>query len=134
MAKYNRDFLVPYLENLCALLMAERKLEFRIRDERYRYEDCNVQRTVSRPSDFNTYELETIGSMGVFGIILVCMGLYVLVFDIFNGFFTGSTFLVSMFGVGFGGFCFYNGYQKRLEEKARNESKHAQYEEKLRQY
>lgn len=51
MARYNRDFLIPYLHDLCALYLAEHKLENDIRQTKERIQYCSYEHYPSAPRE-----------------------------------------------------------------------------------
>lgn len=51
MARYNRDFLVPYLHDLCALYLAERKLESNIANTMENIKSCSHEHWPKPPRE-----------------------------------------------------------------------------------
>ena len=69
MSKYNRDFLVPYLENLCALHLAHRKVNHDIDKLKREINSCN--RGISLPSAAEPEYENIISGKNGFQLILV---------------------------------------------------------------
>ena len=83
MAKYNREFLVPYLHDLCALYFVDRKLE-RIKEKkqallrRYRTKERILKPVEPRMKD------DAIGCLGIGGVVFAIMGImmfYIMITD-----------------------------------------------------
>ncbi len=54
MTKYNREFLVPYISDICALYIAQQKLHTKILDLQRQVQECLVSYTIARPELGNT--------------------------------------------------------------------------------
>lgn len=131
MAKIDREFLVPYLRDVCALYMAERKLNKMITDLNKQIKYLSGDIYVSPPKE---PVIEEMGCLGWFGWIL---GLFMTggpILCLLSGEdLTGFEVLVVLgILVGVGILIFVGG--ATYEQSKANASRQASYEEALRKY
>lgn len=100
MAKYNREFLVPYLENICALHFAEIRLDNYLNDTQYNINQMIKGTPVSKPSLPQKEPL--INRKGV----ITCIVCLIVFFMAFSGGMTAETGIGGFFSIFVGSICF----------------------------
>ena len=147
MAKYNREFLVPYLQNVCALHLAYRKLDQKIHDLVYN-DIPYLKRGKANPKPAKPQELDTISAGGYFSIVIGAFLLLVSLVSFLNDSsadasdFISFTFLVIVLALmiylpihSIKGRKKQNAYILYQYQQAMTEfEKVAEYNEKLREY
>lgn len=138
MARYNREFLVPYLHDLCALYLAERRLENDIWHVKQRIQYCSSEHYPAVPKEPKPKPAEG-GFLLAFGGFWIIGGLC-LMFGLISGEEMGAMPLeagwaisfLALFLLGVAPFCL--GMQLRREVEAQNKHAKAQYEVEVDRY
>lgn len=145
MARYSRDFLIPYLQDICALYMVIRKLEKNISEKQHLIKQYSFERRIDPPKKPKMEERPPLGCFGVFGVCLCAMGVLGLLCIIFDPDGIGRMpiavgVLLMLIAIVVGWFIFWPEYVS--EEEINELNKHIneeyliaqrQYEDELRQ-
>ncbi|MCF2684290.1 hypothetical protein, partial [Faecalicatena contorta] len=135
---YDREFLVPYLHDICAYHLAIRELDERIRV-------CNAKLHEykagwrAKPQEKIEYVKEPTGIISFFGFLLFLLMLYA-TYEFFaypsgRGSAPGSfMFLVFVFGYSLGIFMMWKGYDSVKKAKEQNKLIKADYERYTKEY
>ena len=134
MAKYDREFLVPYLQDICAYYLADRKLNQKINYEESRIKHYQEMRYIPKPETPH-YEDSSIGCFGLFALFFAFIGLFLLIIPIighlkvpFWGYVLGLFALVS------GGYVFLLAFSSSKYTESCNEEKRRQYDDDMSNY
>lgn len=132
MARYNREFLVPYLHDLCALYFAERKMKVEIGQTDYRIRQCSREHFPVAPAMPDQGD-SGVGCLGWFlnlgGIFLIIAG-YVCTFAPYRK--EGS--MLEAFLIILGIFSAVLGISIILSARNERDQNQRQYESKMKDY
>ena len=84
MARYDREFLVPYLQDICAIYMALRKIDQIIQVKQTELRKYSSTYFIQPPDEPDYLEKSSINCLGIFSVCLMVMGglgLFILIFD-----------------------------------------------------
>lgn len=138
MAKYDREFLVPYLHDLCALYLADKKLEREIAQKERMIFAFQTKERVIKPQKPNMRD-DSIGCIGFLAFIFAAMGV-ILLFGIFldpSG--MGKMplpvgFCLAVFAILSGGFVFWTCYSAARDARLDNEASEEIYKKEMKRY
>lgn len=139
MARYDRDFLVPYLHDVCALYMAVRKLDQKVSEKNQLIKQYSAVRKIYPPEKPVLEEEKQIGCLGVFAGCFSLMGVILLLGIVFDPGGIGSMpiavgVLLGLFATISGWIVFKSEYISEDEIKDRNEQIEKEYLEAQRRY
>ena len=141
MARYNREFLVPYLHDLCALYLAERKLQNTISQTKQRIRHCSSEHYPRLPKEPEEQSISGwTGFLLIFGGFWIMGGLYLMLDLMTDPSGMGSMPLGAAWAVSFlalfilGAVPLYLGIQDYREREERNKRAKLQYEIQVEKY
>lgn len=140
MAKYDRDFLVPYLQDVCALYMADRKIESEISEKSFKCMQYERGCTAEKPSDVS-FENESIGCGGVIALLFALMGAFCIIMMLVapamgmepGGFWLFCIFL-GLISASTGGYFFFAALKEARAADKRNEAKLNRWKSEMELY
>lgn len=138
MARYRRDFLVPYLHDICALYLADQKLEKIIFRKEELIRQYRGRRYVPKPTEPH-YESESGNLIAVGGLVFAIMGVIALIQIYYNPNGIGQmpmgvAIFVCLFWTVLGGWVYAAVSKKITKAQEKNESLKMQYEQALLDY
>ena len=83
MSKFDRAFLIPYLEDLCALYLAKYRLNGKIKDAEYRMSQYAGERKVIKPSPYTYSAVDFATKLCAFGGVFCSVSAFVLFWGLF---------------------------------------------------
>lgn len=138
MARYNREFLVPYLQDICALYMADRKIQNDIYEKEDKIREYQRERFVPAPREPN-YESGSIGCFGYLALGVCLLGVANILMLIlkpgeYDSGFTAFMYICGLISAALGGFFFWRFCKEARDEREDNDIKWEIYQEELKQY
>lgn len=134
MARYNREFLVPYLQDICSLYFAEMKLDQKIRNEESRINEYKMVRHTPKPESPH-YEDSSIGCVGVFALFYAVCGAIILIIPIIvHQKLPFWAYALGVFALVSGGYVFLSAYSSSKYIESCNDEKRRQYESDMSVY
>lgn len=137
MARYNREFLVPYLQDICALYMVDRRIQNDIYEKEDKIREYQKERFVPAPRE-PKYESGSIGCFGYLALGICLVGvvnvLNTIIMPSESEGIDGFLFICGCFLAALGGFFFWRFCKEARDEREDNDIKWEIYQEELKQY
>ena len=135
MSKIDREFLVPFLHDLCSLYLADKKLELKIAESEREINQLQIKEVARKP-ERPRMEDDRIGCFGFGALAFAVIGVIIMLGPLFDPDGLGD-FPAGFFGaivIALGGFVFYGCYSAARSAKRNNLFAMEEYEEKMSEY